>query len=88
MHTKIIYDVVKMASGHKKIIFQHLKIIPGHHNFNTHQALSDLKRTYFSFMKGNLAIRIPNSLVRYHLDQTADLITEMLKKNKPKSYYQ
>ena len=88
MHTKIVYDVVKMASGHKKIIFQHRKIISGNHNVNTQKALSDLKSTYFSLMKGNLAIRIPNSLVRYHLDQTADLITEMLKKNKPKSYYQ
>lgn len=48
------------------------------HNFNPNQALSDLKRTFFAFKKGYLTLRIPNSLVRSHLDQTADFITEFL----------
>jgi len=48
------------------------------HNFNPNQALADLKRTFFAFRKGYLTLRIPNSLVRSHLDQTADFITEFL----------
>lgn len=50
------------------------------HNFNTKQALSDLKRTYFSFKKGYLTLRIPNSLVKNRkiLEETADFITRFL----------
>jgi very-short-patch-repair endonuclease len=48
------------------------------HNFNPQQALADLKRTFFAFKKGYLTLRIPNSLVRCHLEQTADFITEFL----------
>lgn len=48
------------------------------HNFNSSQALADLKRTFFAFKKGYLTLRIPNSLVRSHLEQTADFITEFL----------
>lgn len=48
------------------------------HNFNPQQALADLQRTFFSFLKGYLTLRIPNSLVRFHLEETADLITEFL----------
>lgn len=39
-----------------------------HHNFNPRQALSDLQRTYYSFLKGYLTLRVPNSLVKYHLE--------------------
>jgi very-short-patch-repair endonuclease len=48
------------------------------HNFHSGQALADLKRTFFAFKKGYLTLRIPNSLVRYHLEETADYITEFL----------
>lgn len=49
-----------------------------HHNFNSKQAMSDLKRTYYSFKNGYLTLRIPNSLAKYHLEDTAELITEFL----------
>ncbi len=49
-----------------------------HHNANPQQAFADLQRTYFSFLKGYLTLRIPNSLVRNNLEETADMITEIL----------
>lgn len=49
-----------------------------HHNFNSQQAFSDLNRTLYSFKKGFFTLRIPNSLVRFHLEDTADKITEFL----------
>jgi len=52
------------------------------HNFNSRQALADLQRTYYSFKKGYLTLRIPNSLVRENLEQTADYVTRFLKLNK------
>jgi len=39
------------------------------HNFNPAQALADPKRTFFAFRKGYPTLRIPNSLVRSHLDR-------------------
>ncbi|MEE1945072.1 DUF559 domain-containing protein [Pedobacter sp. KR3-3] len=55
-----------------------IEVDGGHHNYNSKQALSDLKRTYHSFLKGFLTLRIPNSLIKHHLEETADHITEML----------
>lgn len=55
-----------------------IEVDGGHHNYNSKQALSDLKRTYYSFKKGYLTLRIPNSLVKDCLDETADLITDFL----------
>ena len=51
-----------------------------HHNSDSNQALSDLKRTYYSFLKGYLTLRIPNSLVYddYILNETADYIVNFL----------
>ena len=48
------------------------------HNWKARQALSDLKRTYYSFEKGYLTLRIPNSLVKYDLDETVDYILKFL----------
>lgn len=48
------------------------------HNFNPNQALRDLKRTYYSFLKGYFTLRIPNSLIRDYLKETADLIVKIL----------
>lgn len=55
-----------------------------HHNYNPHQALSDLKRTFYSFQKGYLTLRIPNSLVEWSIEETADYITSFLIENKYK----
>ena len=51
-----------------------------HHNFNAKQALTDLKRTYYSFLKGYFTLRIPNSLLRDDdsLQETADWIAAFL----------
>lgn len=55
-----------------------------HHNVNSKQALTDLKRTYYSFLKGFVTLRIPNSLIydEYTLNSTADFIVEILNKNR------
>lgn len=47
------------------------------HNYNAQQAMSDLQRTLHAFKKGYLTLRIPNSLVEYELEATANLITEI-----------
>ena len=61
-----------------------IEVDGGHHNFNRNQALSDLKRTYYSFKKGYLTLRIPNSLVTTdsYLNETADYIVDFLNEQK------
>jgi very-short-patch-repair endonuclease len=54
------------------------------HNLDPQQALIDLKRTYLSFLKGFLTLRVPNSLIRWNLEETADFITEFLNERKNK----
>ena len=54
---------------------------PQHHS-NLNQALSDLQRTYQTFKKGYLTLRIPHALVRKNLDQTADCITAFLNESR------
>jgi very-short-patch-repair endonuclease len=48
------------------------------HNTDRHQALKDLKRTYYSFTKGFYTLRIPNTLILHHLDETAQYIAEII----------
>ncbi len=55
-----------------------IEVDGSHHNLNSKQALADLKRTYHSFRKGWLTLRIPNSLTGEKLEETADYITEFL----------
>jgi len=54
------------------------------HNLNKAQALADLKRTYYSFKKGYLTLRIPNSLVRddARIKETARYIKEIINTRK------
>ena len=54
------------------------------HVSNLKQALSELKRTYFSFQQGYLTLRIPTALIREKLEETADYITTFLLENKNK----
>ena len=49
-----------------------------HHANNADQAFADLQRTFFSFKKGFLTLRIPDVLVKQNLNQTADYVTEFL----------
>lgn len=53
------------------------------HNFDKEQALRDLKRTYHSFKKGYVTLRIPNSLVRDDptIEETARYIHAFLKRS-------
>lgn len=69
------YKTIDIAVVKSKV---NIEVDGGQHNFNAEQALQDLKRTYHSFKKGYLTLRIPNSLVKYHLEQTADYITDFL----------
>jgi hypothetical protein len=55
------------------------------HNSDHKQAFSDLKRNCHSFENGYFTLRIPNSLIRENLDDTADYITEFLNLNKSKT---
>jgi len=78
--------------GHKTIDIAvtdakvNIEVDGAHHNYDVRQALADLKRTYFSFLKGYLTLRIPNSLVRLNLEETADYITGFLIENRDKKY--
>jgi len=59
--------------------------VDGHqHVSNPKQALAELKRTYFSLQKGFLTLRIPTTLIRENLEETADYITTFLLQNKNK----
>ena len=50
------------------------------HNLEVQQALTDLKRTYHSFNKGYVTLRIPNCLVRNKkvIHETADYIADFI----------
>lgn len=72
------YKTIDIAVVEAKV---NIEVDGGQHNFNANQALSDLKRTYFSFKKGFLTLRIPNALVTNHLEQTADYVTDFLTEN-------
>lgn len=59
-----------------------IEVDGGQHNFNSEQALSDLKRTYYSMKKGYFTIRIPNSLIRDYFDDAVNLVVEILNESK------
>jgi hypothetical protein len=59
-----------------------IEVDGGQTNFNADQAMRDLLRTLLAFKKGYLTLRIPNTLVKYNLERTADLITEFLMESK------
>jgi very-short-patch-repair endonuclease len=74
--------------GHKHIDIAvtdakvNIEVDGSHHNYSDKQALSDLKRTCFSFTKGFLTLRVPNSLIRNNFEQTVDLIVDFLNKSR------
>lgn len=57
-----------------------IEVDGAHHNFDKKQALADLKRTYYSFKKNYLTLRIPNSLVKDQktIEETAEYIVDFL----------
>ena len=70
--------------GHKHIdiVFErpklHIEVDGIQHNQSTKQALSDLKRTFYSIKEGYLTIRIPNVLVKDELNETTDYLVELI----------
>jgi very-short-patch-repair endonuclease len=55
------------------------------HNTKHDQALADLKRTYWAFKKGYYTLRIPNSLVKNHLEETAKYVADFIEVSKSKN---
>jgi very-short-patch-repair endonuclease len=53
------------------------------HNLSPKQALADLERTYYSFKKGYVTLRIPNVLVRdaATIEDTARFIDKFLRES-------
>lgn len=70
--------------GHKHvdIVFErpklHIEVDGIQHNQSTIQALSDLKRTFYSLKDGYMTLRIPNVLVRNELNKTVDYLVELI----------
>ncbi len=64
-----------------------IEVDGAHHNYDKKQALADLKRTFFSFKKGYLTLRIPNSLSRDRktLEETANYVVEFLNESKKRN---
>jgi very-short-patch-repair endonuclease len=79
--------------GHKHIdlaITSHrinLEIDGGHHHHRASQALTDLKRTCHSLLKGYTTIRIPNVLVREKPEETADELVRLMKNQKKQNLF-
>jgi very-short-patch-repair endonuclease len=57
-----------------------------HHNFNATQALTDLQRTYYSFLRGFITLRIPNSLIECDLKDTVEYIVRFLNHNNQRTW--
>ena len=69
---------------HIDIAIPELKVnieVDGKQHHNKKQALADLKRTYHSFKKGYVTLRIPNELVQEDIYETARYIMEFLKES-------
>ncbi|WP_276979482.1 DUF559 domain-containing protein [Flavobacterium filum] len=77
------YKTIDIAVPEAKV---NIEVDGGHHNFNSQQAMRDLERTLYSYKKGYSTLRIPNSLVKYNLDQAADKITEYLVVSRDKKF--
>ena len=59
-----------------------IEVDAGQQSFSADQSMRRLLGTLLAFKKGYLTLRIPNSLVKYNLQHTADLITEFLMESK------
>ena len=70
--------------GHKTIDIAipeariNIEVDGAQHHYSNKQALADLWRTFYSFRKGYVTIRIPNRLIKERLEETADAITRLL----------
>ena len=70
--------------GHKHvdIVFErpklHIEVDGIQHIQSSKQALSDLKRTFYSIVDGYITLRTPNVLIREELNETANFIGEFI----------
>jgi very-short-patch-repair endonuclease len=55
-----------------------IEVNGSHHNTKHDQALADLQLTFYSFKKGYYTFRIPNSVVRSHLTETAEYVANFV----------
>jgi len=55
------------------------------HSFDPKQALADLKRTFYSFKRGYVTLRIPNKLITENLYDTAKYIKKLLEESEEQS---
>jgi very-short-patch-repair endonuclease len=62
-----------------------IEVDGSHHNTRHDQALADLQRTFYSFQKGYYTLRIPNSLVKNHLTETADYVASFVELGRKKN---
>jgi len=77
------YKHIDIAIPEAKI---NIEVDGGHHNYDFNQAMSDLKRTYYSFRKGFYTIRIPNVLIQGRVDETAHYIVGILNESLKRNY--
>ncbi len=81
---------IDLYDGHKHIDIAipeaklNIEVDGPQHNISSKQALSDLKRTYYSLKEGYFTLRIPNSLIADHFKECVDLVIEIVKLNKRK----
>ena len=69
------YKNIDIAVADAKV---NIEVDGAHQLDNTDDAIADLQRTFYSFKKGFLTLRIPNVLVKQNLNQTADYLTQFL----------
>lgn len=69
------YKTIDIAVTEAKL---NIEVDGRQHNTNPKQAFSDLQRTYYALKKGYFTLRIPNTLVREKLEDTADYISHFV----------
>jgi very-short-patch-repair endonuclease len=74
LHKKTRHTTVDIAIPKAKL---NIEVDGIQHNIKSKQALSDLKKTRYALEEGYYTLRIPNSLVRKKLHETADLVEEI-----------
>ena len=78
--------------GHKKIDIAvveakvNIEVDGLQHRYNPCQALADLKRTYYSFKKGYVTLRIPNTLINWNVNETAKYIVSFLHESEERNW--
>ena len=84
LRKKGIAAELEKSDGHKTIDIAvvkarlNIEVDGSHHNTKHDQALADLQRTYYAFEKGYFTLRIPNSLLKNRLIETANYVANFV----------